>query len=57
MAVVFHVMMVFNGPKHYYAGGCVILKFSEDEFLSLLAELKVKSKFLLKVIKIKCLKQ
>lgn len=37
--------------------GCVILKFSEDEFLSLLAELKVKSKFLIKVIKIKCLKQ
>lgn len=47
--VVLPVVMVYNGPKHHY----VVLKFSKGEFLSLLAELKVKNHFLLKAIRIK----
>lgn len=38
--------------KTLLSRGCVILKFSEGEFLSLLAELKVKNNFLLKAIRI-----
>lgn len=46
---VFPVVVVDNGPKHHY----VFLTFSKGEFLSLLAELKVKNYFLFKVIRIK----
>lgn len=38
--------------KTLLSQGCVILKFSEGEVLSLLAELKVKNNFLLKAIRI-----
>lgn len=39
--------------KTLLSRGCVILKFSEGEFLSLLAKLKVKNNLLLKAIRIK----